>query len=68
MRGPNAEEIEANVNFIYQGYVNIYQEDLENFLALSEELQLKGLTADLNTDTNTESKINLMPQNQRENQ
>ena len=51
MRGPKAKEIEANVNFIYQGYVNIYQEDLENFLALSEELQLKGLTADSNTES-----------------
>ena len=30
--------------FLYLGVANIYQENLEVFLALAEELQLKGLT------------------------
>ena len=50
MRGVKANELAAIVNFIYQGEANIFQEDLKNFLALAEELQLKGLTADLNAE------------------
>ena len=31
------------VDFIYYGEVNVYKEDMEEFLAVSEELMLKGL-------------------------
>ena len=31
--------------FIYRGEANIYQDQLESFLALAEELELKGLSA-----------------------
>jgi hypothetical protein len=31
------------VDFIYHGEANIFQEDLDGFLALAEELQLQGL-------------------------
>ena len=43
MRGIKALELVAIVDFIYQGEANIYQEDLDGFLALADELQLKGL-------------------------
>ena len=43
MRGITAKDLSAIVDFIYYGEANIYQEDLEGFLALAEELQLKGL-------------------------
>ena len=43
MRGMKARELVAIVDFIYHGEANIYQEDLDGFLALAEELQLKGL-------------------------
>ena len=43
MRGMKAKELEAIVDFIYYGEANIYQDDLDGFLALAEELQLKGL-------------------------
>ena len=43
MRGLKAKDLVAIVDFIYQGEANIYQEDLDAFLALAEELQLKGL-------------------------
>ena len=36
------------MDFIYEGEANIFKEDLQNFLAFAEELQLKGLTEDLN--------------------
>ena len=44
MRGLKAKDLVAIVDFIYHGEANIYQEDLDEFLALAEELQLKGLT------------------------
>ena len=44
MRGCKAKDLMAIVNFIYHGEANVYQEDLDVFLALAEELQLKGLT------------------------
>ena len=31
------------VDFIYFGEVNVYKEDMGDFLAVSEELMLKGL-------------------------
>ena len=41
MRGLKAKDLAAVVDFIYHGEANIYQEDLDGFLALAEELQLK---------------------------
>ena len=46
MRGLKAKDLEAILDFIYHGEANIYQEDLDGFLALAEELQLKGLAHD----------------------
>ena len=48
MRGVKAKELEAIVDFIYYGEANIYQGDLDGFLALAEELQLKGLVGSQN--------------------
>ena len=52
MRGVRSKDLLAIVDFIYQGEANIYQEDLDGFLALAEELQLKGLysTGDVTND------------------
>ena len=44
MRGVKSSDLVAVVDFIYQGEANIFQEQLENFLNLAEELELKGLT------------------------
>ena len=43
MRGLKAKDLVAIVDFIYHGEANIYQEDLNGFLNIAEELQLKGL-------------------------
>ena len=43
MRGMNAKYLTALVDFMYYGEANIYQEDLDGFLALAEELKLRGL-------------------------
>jgi len=46
MRGMKAEDLVGIVDFLYFGEVNIVQDNLDNFLALAEEMQLKGLTKD----------------------
>ena len=42
MKGMKSNSLTAIVDFLYLGEANILHEDLENFLALAEELQLKG--------------------------
>ena len=44
MRGLKATDLVALVDFIYHGEANIFQEQLDSFLALAEELELKGLS------------------------
>ena len=44
MRGVKAMDMVALVDFIYHGEANIFQEQLESFLVLAEELELKGLS------------------------
>ena len=51
MRGLKTRQLTTMVDFIYLGEVNIHQEDLEGFLLLAQELELKGLTEE---DTVTE--------------
>ena len=43
MRGMKVKDLAAVLDFIYTGEANIYQEDLDGFLSLARELQLKGL-------------------------
>merc|ERR1719319_1226050 len=43
MRGMKSEDIVAMIDFLYFGEANVYQENLDSFLAVAEELQLKGL-------------------------
>ena len=44
MRGIPAKDLEALVDFIYLGEAHILQANLESFLAIAKELQLKGLS------------------------
>ena len=41
MRGINQKDLEKIVDFIYNGEVNIFQEDLNDFLRIGDELGLK---------------------------
>ena len=43
MRGLKSETLLSIVDFLYLGEANVLQENLESFLALAEELKLKGL-------------------------
>ena len=45
MRGLRSEDLAAIIDFLYYGETNVFQENLDSFLALAEELRLKGLTA-----------------------
>ena len=55
MRGLKSEELEAVVDFLYYGEANIVEEKLETFLAIAEELKLKGLEGG---ETNVEAEEN----------
>ena len=43
MRGVKFEDLVSMVDFLYNGEANVYQEDLDSFLAMADELKLKGL-------------------------
>ena len=40
------EDLDAIVDFLYYGEAKVYQENLDTFLALAEELKLKGLSGE----------------------
>merc|ERR1712204_66636 len=53
MRGVKSEDLVAIVDFLYYGGANVYQESIDAFLAIAEELKLKGLTGN-NSQEKTE--------------
>lgn len=44
LRGVSFNDLASVLDFMYHGEVNVAQEDLNSFLAVAEELQIKGLT------------------------
>merc|ERR1740122_432647 len=44
LKGVKSTELINVLSFMYQGEVNVAQEDLNTFLSVAEELQVKGLT------------------------
>ena len=50
MRGMKSEDLVAIMDFLYCGEANVYQENLDYFLAIAEELQLKGLMGKTHND------------------
>ena len=62
MRGNKAEELVANVDFLYFGEANVKQESLDVFLGLAEELRLKGLT-ESNTKDQLRNKTTIQEMN-----
>ena len=43
MRGMKFDTLLAVLDFLYRGEANVFQEDLDSFLSIAEELQLRGL-------------------------
>jgi len=62
MRGVRPDNLMAMVDFFYHGEANVYQENLDSFLVLAEELQLKGLRGN---QTEKEAEVILQPKNQK---
>ena len=42
MRGMKSDDLLAIVDFLYRGEANVYQENLDTFLTMADEFQLKG--------------------------
>ena len=57
MRGMVSVDLVAIVDFLYYGEANVYQENLDSFLAIAEELQLEGLKG--SNDQNGPSEVEL---------
>ena len=51
MSGITYNNLASILDFIYNGEVNVAQKDLNSFLAIAEELQIKGLIKDRNTNS-----------------
>ena len=62
MRGVRPENLMAMVDFFYHGEANVYQENLDSFLVLAEDLQLKGLTG---KQTEKEAEVSTKPTKQK---
>merc|ERR1712204_115961 len=58
MRGLKSEDLVAMIDFLYFGEANVYQENLDSFLVVAEELQLKGLMGSVEKD---EEEVNNKP-------
>ena len=44
LRGVKSEDVVAIVDFLYLGEASVFQENLDSFLTIAEEFQLKDLT------------------------
>ena len=59
MRGLRSENLMAIVDFLYHGEANVRREDLDSFLALAEELRLKGLAGNTEGEKDPEKATDL---------
>jgi len=56
LKGVSFRDMEAVLNFMYHGEVNVAQDDLNSFLQVAEDLRVKGLTQNQSGNVQTESK------------
>jgi len=61
LKGVGFSELQSVLNFMYHGEVNIAQDELNSFLSVAEELQVKGLTQN-------NAPANSKPENQKSSQ
>ena len=57
MRRMKTKYFEPILDFIYNGETEVSQKDINDFLLLAEELEMKGLTSDPNETENNDTKI-----------
>ena len=53
LKGVEFTDLQAVLNFMYHGEVNVAQEELNSFLAVAEDLKVKGLTQNSSADSNS---------------
>ena len=53
MRGIKSDDLVSILDFLYHGETNIYQENLDSFLKIAEELSLKGLSGGTEDQSNS---------------
>jgi len=58
LKGVEFTDLQSVLNFMYHGEVNVAQEELNSFLSVAEDLQVKGLTQN-NAPTNSNPKPEL---------
>jgi len=56
MKGIKYSDLQAVLNFMYHGEVNVAQEELNSFLAVAEDLKVKGLTQSQSSSNQSSSK------------
>ena len=62
MKGVTQRELKAILDFMYHGEVQVAQEDLNSFLAVAEELKVKGLTQNKSTADEKSARGSFKPQ------
>ena len=50
LRGFQSKDFASILDFLYFGEANVYQDDLDSFLAIAEEIKLKGLTGQTSSE------------------
>ena len=64
LKGIRSQDMESVLEFMYQGEVSVSQDDLNMFLQVAEDLQVKGLTQN-NTESGSYNQVKSQPQTQR---
>ena len=59
MRGLKSDDLLAIIDFLYCGEANVFQENLDSFLAIAEEFQLKGFLGNDKSDEAVQAKTEL---------
>ena len=65
LKGVKYQEMLAVLNFMYMGEVNVAQDDLNSFLAVAEELRVKGLTQGEGTSSSRNSQDREHPEKEK---
>ena len=65
LKGVKFTDLQSVLNFMYQGEVNVAQEELNSFLAVAEDLRVKGLTQNQSASHQSTSKKTISHQQSR---
>ena len=57
MKGLKFENVSTILDFLYSGEANVYEENLDSFLAIAEDLQLKGLMGKMDRSAETPNRF-----------